>query len=267
MIEKDFILLIPYFNNIAGLNNSIKSINYPSDLFEILLIDDGSEVELSLNKLDEFTNHLTINIIRLNKNRGIVNALNEGLKFLKDRTDFKYIARLDCDDICNSERFIEQVKFLNENSDIGLLGSWCRFINSETKKSYLYRAKTEHFDILREMHFKCSFIHPTVMFRKEILNTIGCYPNDYVHAEDYAYFWKILKTTKGAILDKELVIIEFSEKNISLQNYNLQIISRIKVINEFGNLKFLKMAGIFLLRCKLLLPKKMILWLKLRYLN
>lgn len=263
----DFIVLIPYFNNFSGLNNTIKSINYQPHLFEILIIDDGSEVELSLSKIVENNKNIKIDIIRIKKNQGIVNALNEGLKYLKARTDFKYIARLDCGDICDYERFTEQVNFLNKYHEIGLLGSWCRFINSETKKNYLYKAKTEHFSIVREMHFKCSFIHPTVMFRKEILNIVGCYPTDYIHAEDYAYFWKILKTTKGAILDKELMQIEFSEKNISLKNYNRQLISRINVINEFGNIKLFKFLGVFLLQCKLLLPKKTIQWLKFRYLN
>ncbi|MGQ0826910.1 MAG: glycosyltransferase [Bacteroidota bacterium] len=252
---KDFILLIPCYNNVAGLSRSINSIQYPIDKFEILIVDDGSAVPIVTDNFNNAIPGTTIQIIRISQNQGIVNALNSGLKELKTRNDYRYIARLDAGDTCHPERFTKQVEFLDLHSDVFLLGSWCRFENSITKKGYNYITKTKHEDIIIEMHYKCSFIHPTVMFRKEVLETIGVYPTNYPHAEDYVFFWKIIKKHKTAILDKQLVIINYKDSSISSKNYKTQLRTRKKIIKQFGSLALSKLAGVLLLWCKLLIPR------------
>lgn len=260
---KDFILLIPCYNNPDGLSKSIKSVQYPFDRFEILIVDDGSTVPVAIDKLGDINPAIIIQIIRLDKNGGIANALNTGLKALKDRTDYNYIARLDAGDTCYPERFTKQVQFLDSHKDIFLVGSWCRFENAETGRGYNYITQTKHEEIVKEMHYKCSFIHPTVMFRNEVLNSIGFYPENYPDVEDYAYFWLILKQFKGEVLSQILVEIDLSDKNLSSRNYKKQLIHRMKVINHFGDRKLSKFWGLFLLGCRFLLPQKMIRKLKL----
>jgi glycosyltransferase involved in cell wall biosynthesis len=257
----DFILLIPCYNNQKGLLESIKSVQYAADKFEILIIDDGSSTLVSIDALKNNNPQFTIQLIRINQNQGILNALNTGLELLKTRTDYKYIARLDAGDSCYPERFTKQVQFLDNHADIFLLGTWCRFENTETGKGYDYITKVAHDDILKEMHFKCSFIHPTVMFRKEVLDVIGLYP-DYPYTEDYAYFWKILKKFNGAILPEVLVKISASEKNISSKNYSEQLRSRKKIVAEFGDVFILKFFSLLLLNFKIIMPKKFISFLK-----
>lgn len=260
---KDFILLIPCYNNPDGLSRSIKSIHYPTEKFEVLIVDDGSTIPVSIDKLGDINPEIKIKIIRLDQNRGIANALNTGLKTLKDRTDYNYIARLDAGDTCHVERFTKQVQFLDSHKDIFLLGSWCRFQNAKTSRGYDYITKTKHEDIIKEMHYKCSFIHPSVMFRKEVLTTIGFYPENYPDVEDYAYFWLILKRFKGEVLALKLVEINFSANNISSKNYKKQLIQRMRVVNHFGARKLSKLVGLILLGCRFLLPQKMITKFKL----
>jgi glycosyltransferase involved in cell wall biosynthesis len=254
---KDFILLIPCYNNPDGLSRSIKSIHYPIEKFELLIVDDGSTVPVSIDKLEDINPAITIQIIRLDQNQGIANALNTGLKTLKDRTDYNYIARLDAGDTCHAERFTKQVQFLDSHRDIFLLGSWCRFENTKTGKGYDYITKTKHEEIVKEMHYKCSFIHPTVMFRKEVLSDIGFYPENYSHAEDYAFFWSILKKQKATTLPEILIFVELGN-TVSSKNYKKQLKSREKIIKEFGEITVLKFWGILLLQLKLLLPTSII---------
>ena len=260
MIEKDFILLIPQFNNYAGLINSIKSVQYQNNRFEILIVDDGSDIPLDNQTLQEFNPN--IHLIRLPKNLGVLKALNTGLAYLQSRNDFKYIARLDCGDICHPDRFNKQVTFLDEHPEISLLGTWCHFIEKTSKKYYLYKTKIKHNDILKEMHYKCSFIHPTVMFRKEILEKIGYYPNGFIHAEDYAYFWMILKKMKGEILPKVLVDIEYSTNNISAIYYRKQLKSKIKITIKFGDNLFLIILGLYFKLIRFLIPLRTISYFK-----
>lgn len=258
LIEKDFILLIPYYNNYDGLVKSINSVCYPNERFEILIVDDGSDPPLKIEELQNSNPGNTIQVIRLPENKGILEALNTGLKALHARVDFKYIARLDCGDVCHPERFTKQVKFLNENEDIALLGTWCCFIDNITGKGYLYRTKTKHNDILKEMHFKCSFIHPTVMFRRNVLDVVGYYPKEFIHAEDYAYFWQILKKMEGKILAETLVDIEYSGSSISAKNYKKQLRSRMRVVKILGVKKWFVFSGITLVLIRFILPFRLI---------
>jgi len=258
----DFVLLIPCYDNIDGLSISINSIQYPSNTFEILIIDDGSVVPIALDNFNIVSAKMPIKIIRLEKNQGIVHALNTGLKLLQHRKDFKYIARLDCGDICAKDRFVKQVNYLNANSDIHLLGSWCKFIDHKKQSSYLYKTKTTHNDILKEMNFKCSFMHPTVMFRASVILSVGVYPTNYSLTEDYAYFWKILNKHKVAILPEILTTIEINPNSLSAKNYKKQLLQRIKVINQFSNHFLFKRIGILMLAFRYILPTKFVLLIK-----
>jgi glycosyltransferase involved in cell wall biosynthesis len=259
---KDFILLIPCFNNTEGLVTSLKSIQYQPDKFEVLVVDDGSKTPLNKDALKKEMPDIDIKILWLPTNMGVAKALNEGLKSVHNRNDYKYIARLDCGDTCHSTRFTEQVKYMDKYSEISLLGSWCIFTDTISGKNYTYKTKTEYQDILKEMHLKCSFIHPTVMFRKEVLDAIGYYPETYRHAEDYAYFWKILLRFKGSILPLPLVSIAVNRNNISSKYRNEQLISRIKIIMTFGNNNFYKLLGILRIRIMQFLPYSLINKLK-----
>ncbi|HXP50547.1 MAG TPA: glycosyltransferase [Bacteroidia bacterium] len=260
---KDFILLIPYFNDLEGLIASLKSISYPTGEFEILVVDDGSKTSLNADLLKTKFPSISITVLNMPANGGVAKALNAGLKSIHSRKGFKYIARLDCGDTCTKERFTEQVKFMNDHSEIGLLGTWCQFKDSASGKSYLYKTKTSHDDILKEMHFKCSFIHPTVMFKSEILETIGYYPENYAHAEDYAYFWEILKSYKGEILPEVNVCIVMNTKTISAKYFKKQILSRIEIIKNFGNITSLKLEGILLNYMRILIPIRFMQKIKL----
>jgi glycosyltransferase involved in cell wall biosynthesis len=261
-VKKDFILLIPCYNNLNGLLTSLKSIHHPFNLFEVLIIDDGSTEIIIENKIRELNPHLVFKIIRLTQNSGILTALNTGLDELNTRSDYNYIARLDCGDTCHPNRFSEQVKFLNENPKVGLLGTWCSFTDSATGKSYLYKTKTKHDEILKEMHIKCSFIHPTVMFRKEVLAKVGHYPKEFIHAEDYAFFWDILTFFEGAVIPRNYVNIELATENISSKYFTEQLLSRKKIVSSKGSNNWFKLLGITLLNFKRFIPTTRIKKLK-----
>ena len=257
----DFVVLIPCYNNQKGLSDALRSISYLPEKFEVLIVDDGSAVPLNEEELQKHCKG-RIRIIRLEQNGGIVQALNTGLKALKQRTDIRYIARLDAGDFCHEQRFYKQVGYLNGHPDTALLASWARFENAATGKGYDYITKTEHRDILMEMHYKCSFIHPSVMFRREILDQVGLYPDQYPHAEDYAFFWSILKLYKGAVLSDKLVTISFSDINVSALNYRKQLDARKRIVKEFGDNNWHRILGIAMLRLKYILPASWILKLK-----
>ena len=76
------------------------------------------------------------------------------------------------------------------------------------------------------MHFRNVFIHPTVMFRRHMLDSAGFYPEGYTYAEDYAFFWKLIKLKKGFVVNKFLVTCELNMEGISSKNRGKQLAAR-----------------------------------------
>jgi glycosyltransferase involved in cell wall biosynthesis len=259
----DFYLLIPFYNNLPGLIRSLQSIVYDPLAYGLLIVDDGSSEILRYEDLISYLpQSLSLTILRLRENQGITVALNTGLKWLEEKGKSEYVARLDCGDICLPDRFTDQVAFLNGHPEVGLIGSWCIFKNFRTGDSYRYITPTEHKKILREMHFRNVFIHPTVMWRSDMTKKIGVYPDNFPHAEDYGFFYKIISATEAAVLPTDLVICEINPQGISLHFRREQLKSRLKVVRQYGNNWLFKLLGVIKLRLLMVIPYKFVLQTK-----
>lgn len=258
----DFCLLIPCYNNFNGLVVSLKSVAYPTDNFLIVIVDDGSKEAVTTERIQETGIKKPIVVLQNEKNLGITATLNKGLTWIEENTDTKYIARLDCGDICVAERFVTQVQYMDNHPETGLIGSWCQFEDKETLEKYSYKTPVKHGDIIRAMYFRNVFIHPTVMFRRLLLKQSGYYPEGFVHAEDYAFFWKLIKIKQSFIIDKFLVICELNKKGLSYGNKGKQLIARWKVVKTFGSNLALKIPACIRLGLLFILPKGVALQLK-----
>lgn len=254
----DFYLLIPCYNNTNGLIRSLLSVEYPKEKYKVLVVDDGSTVPVSLSELPEvLLQKQTIEIIRLPENKGITEALNTGLRLILSRNDSLYTARLDCGDTCTPDRFTKQISFLSVNTDVALLGSLCLFVDHQKNIRFVYKAAEHHYAILKQMHLKCSFIHPTVIFRNEAIMNTKLYPYNYPYAEDYAFFFELVKKYKTYILQEILVETEINTKGISVKKRQEQIKSKINIINNYGVIKSLSCAGLLRQYLLALLPYKL----------
>ena len=190
--QLDICVLIPCHNNVKGLIDSINSIEYDHRQMMVLVVDDGSALAITRSALyQHLPASVNIQLIRLRQNQGITKALNEGLEFIYANYAVRFIARLDCGDICSPGRFYKQIAFLKKNPTIDLVGSWCYFKDTETGLAYKYITPTAHRLIKRSMYFRNVFVHPTVMWRAGNLRTFR-YPEKYPHAEDYGLFYDIL---------------------------------------------------------------------------
>lgn len=222
--------MIPHYNNINGLKDSIKSIN-ESISADIVIVDDGSEIKPQENDIEY--RHGNIFVIGLSQNVGIENALNQGLSYIK-KHGYEFIGRLDCGDLCKPNRFKKQISYLKENKQIALLGSWVNVIDSKGHKQYITKHPSKHKEISKKMYLNSMFVHPSVVFRTSILNKTGFYPTNYKAAEDYAFFFNIIKHFKTANLEEALLDYIIDENSISSQKRKVQVKSRIKIIlNHF----------------------------------
>src|SRR5690606_16724432 len=74
---------------------------------EIVIIKDGVLNEILDNVIFEFSKNANTNIISLEENKGLGEALKIGLLNCK----YNLIARMDADDVSVPERFLKQINF------------------------------------------------------------------------------------------------------------------------------------------------------------
>lgn len=215
-----------------GLLKSVQSIqeNLPVD---IIIVDDGSTTEkINETELDILeTPTLKLHFIYLSENRGIEEALNTGLKYILKKP-YRYIARLDCGDLCMPNRFAIQKRALCDEESLGLVGAYVYYINLQGKVIHDFKPPTSYGEVLKKMHINSMFVHPAVMFKREVVEKVGFYPNGYPAAEDFAYFFKIIKQYKAYNIPQYLVEYEINPDGISLSRRKEQLNSRFKILKE-----------------------------------
>jgi len=251
-------ILIPCYNSFDGLILSIKSINYTKDEYLIIIVDDGSQEKVTIEKINQVIPGLiNVKIIRLETNQGITKALNKGLEFIYTNYSAQFIARLDCGDICSPKRFYTQVAFFEKHPDIHLTGTWCYFKDNSNGEAYKYSTPTQHEQIKREMYFRNVFIHPTVMWRTAEMGKLK-YPEKYPCAEDYGLFYDMVSKIKSAVINEFLVTCEINYKGISILNRTTQLKSRLKVVSFYGKNRLLYLMGAVKLAALLIIPHQFI---------
>ena len=153
---------------------------------EIILIEDGpvpSSLDGVIKEYEEkYPSIMTV--IRLEKNGGLGNALNIGVKSAK----YDIIARMDSDDICLPERFEKQIAYLESHPECDIVGGqMTEFIDTPDNIVGKREVPLANDDIYSYMRSRCALNHVTVMFRKESVLKAGNY-QDWFWNEDY-FLW------------------------------------------------------------------------------
>ncbi len=179
-------VVLPFYNSEATLAGAIDSIlNQSFSEFELLLIDNNSSDNSPIIAQDFGRRDKRISIL-LECRQGVDFAMNCGLKNARG----KYIARMDADDISHPERLKKQVRFLNENSDYGLVGSYVSYVSHIRRTNGFIRfvnwVNSFHSanDIECKQFIEIPVVNPTIMLRRKLYEMYGgCrqgnFPEDY----------------------------------------------------------------------------------------
>ncbi|SFC82393.1 Glycosyl transferase family 2 [Xylanibacter ruminicola] len=153
---------------------------------EIVMVQDGPvPYELSRLLLEYKDNYCDIlNIIKLEKNGGLGNALRIGVENAK----CSICARMDSDDICLPDRFEKQLAYLEAHHECDIVGGqMTEFIDTPDNIVGRREVPLANEEIYEYMKSRCALNHVTVMFRKEAVLKAGNY-QDWFWNEDY-YLW------------------------------------------------------------------------------
>ncbi|AKJ42871.1 glycosyltransferase [Pragia fontium] len=184
------VLMSLYYKEIPEyLNECLASIDRQSlKPTECIIVFDGPVGDKLEDVVEFWKKKLNIKVCRLEKNVGLGNALNEGLKFC----NYELIARMDTDDICHSLRFERQIGYMVNHPDIIVLGSSIAEFNKEIFDSDVYRVVPFKYKaILKYYKMKSPFNHMTVVFRRSIILSNGGYMHHHL-MEDYNLWLRII---------------------------------------------------------------------------
>jgi glycosyltransferase involved in cell wall biosynthesis len=246
----DVVVLIPHYDNPEGLKQSLVAVSQSVIPVDVLVVDDGSTTLVEEEQLRQIYPSTTV--LRSPTNEGIEYALNRGLTFICDHKPYKYVARLDADDICSPDRFAKQREFLESNPDVFLVGSWALFVDRSGKPLWRFCPPIKHEHIRKGMFLNNMFCHPTVMCRLEIFKEIGFYSTEHPSAEDFALFFKVTRRFKVANIPEYLVRTFVTPGGISLGWRDRQVRARIRIILDNFDFSFWAFYG--LMRNLLLWP-------------
>ena len=133
-----------------------------------------------------------IKFFRLETNSGLAVALNYLLEKVMSNNEYKFIARMDADDISLPERFEEQRSYLIKNPEITVLGCWYEEIDEDGKHLAYRKLPVDHESLRKRYFTRTPFAHPSVMYRRELIEKVGNYPTDTVLMEDNVLWGKAL---------------------------------------------------------------------------
>ncbi len=186
----DISVVMPVYNAEQYLREAVDSIlaqTYES--FELIASNDGS-TDGTRDILEEYAGRDNRVHILNRANTGIVGALNDGLAVARAQ----FIARMDADDRSLPQRFEKQIRYLHDHRECVAVG--CRALMIDPDGDPLgpfgdFCADHEQIEPELLAGNGSAMVHPSLMVRRETINAIGGYREQYQFAEDLDLFLRL----------------------------------------------------------------------------
>ena len=169
----------------------------------------------------------------LKSNSGITESLNFGLKLCKG----EWIARLDTDDLCESDRLKKQLYVAESSDKLGLVGSDAIFINKFDQNLFHYSYPQNH-EKLKNNLLSCKhfFPHSSAFYNRELVESLGGYRERAGVSEDWDLWLRIARKKEIKNINEPLVKIRIHDTQVSKTNYiNQAYDTKIVVIANLLN--------------------------------
>lgn len=190
----------------AVLSNTVEQQVYPA---QVVIVRDGpvkADVQSFLQNMDQLLRQGFADAgvdlvpefvyVPIKRNHGLAYALNEGLQHCR----YDIVARADSDDIALPRRFSVLLPRLK---NCAVIGSAIQEFSGNEQDSYklgsIRKLPTGGEELSRYARLQSPLNHPSVVFRKSIVQAVGGYPEDVGRFEDYLLWEQLLLS--GAVLN------------------------------------------------------------------
>src|SRR5574344_1431002 len=205
-------ILMPVYNTktkyLRDAINSILSQTYPN--FEFVILNDGS-TDHACNETILSYSDKRIKYISNKINKGLGSVRNSLLEYAL-KSECKYIAIMDSDDISLPKRIEKEVIYLEDNPEIDIVSANIKLFPKKNRNSDY---ESENKRIKEKMLFgECEIANPCVMFRKDIFSNKNIkYEEEFSGAEDYALWLNFLPYVNFANLPEILLKYRLYNQN------------------------------------------------------
>ena len=232
-------IIIPYKNNLRYLFLALNSVfNQSYKNFKLIIIYDNiykidlEKIKTFLKKKKYLKKH-NIKIIVNKKNFGAGESRNIGIR----KSNTKYIAFLDSDDVWSKNKLKIQIDYMEENN-ISFSHTSYNIINASNKILSSQIAKNKI--IFKDLIKSCDIGLSTVILKSSLLHRNKIFFPRIKTKEDYVLWLKIvkkIKTIKG--LDVKLTYYRKTKGSLS-SNKLISLINGYNVYRDFMNYGIIK---------------------------
>lgn len=186
MEEKVSVLMSVYREPVDWLIESMNSIlNQTYRNIEFVIVLDNPPNDNFKEAQKQIGNDDRVKVIMNERNLGLVESLNKGLKYCTG----DYIARMDADDIAFPNRIEKQMEYMKRHH-VDILGSWIDIFDESS--STLMELPKHNWACKRLLTCYNCLAHPAWLCKKSVYCCLNGY-NDVDAAEDYDFLIRAVK--------------------------------------------------------------------------
>ncbi len=202
-------IIIPCFNHGIYLNDALQNLNPINELYEVIIVNDGSNEELTINALEDIEKK-EYRVLHT-ANAGLSSARNAGIEIAQG----KYILLLDADNKINPEFIKEAYNLFEERKEIDVIYSDAEYFGD---KKGLW--KVGEFNLQRLMIH--NYIDACAFVRKSVFAKVGGYDmqmkggledwemwlriafenGNFFYWEHVGFYYRVLNTSMSKVLSK-----------------------------------------------------------------
>lgn len=186
------VVMATYKEDIRFLKKCIDSILCQTcNKFEFIIVVEPGEC--NIEKLSEIAQEDgRVRILRNEERLGVAESRNRAIM----ESSGEYIALVDGDDYYDPSRLERQLKFLENNPRISVVGSSVYLVdeNDEIIGERIYPEANEN--IKNEFLMKMAVANPSIMVRKKDIREIGLFNDKLIKAEDFDLWLRFLAKDK-----------------------------------------------------------------------
>ncbi len=123
---------------------------------------------------------------------GLPAALNRLIDDALGTASITLLARMDADDVCMPKRLQRQVETMLTRADIDVLGTWCIEFTEPDIPTFHKQLPVDPEAVRDFMIYRSPLAHPTVMFRRHVLDAGHRYNPSYLQMQDYELWARLV---------------------------------------------------------------------------
>ena len=219
-------VIMPVYNRELYLGEAIESIlSQTFTDFELIIVDDGSTDRSPDIIRDYQSRDDRLRFILLQQNGGQAAARNRGI----DEANSRFIAFMDSDDVSLPDRLRRQVSFLQQNPDIGAVGTYAQATSHDLSPTFVRRLPCDHALIVYNFFtFNPALFLGTLLIRQEPLRELSGFDPTLRFGEEGDFYARLFLNTSIRVAnlpDILYLVRQHDTNNSSSKSYHHQQMS------------------------------------------